>query len=205
MRILLRLLAFAREYWLLLALAFVCMLASTAFLLTIPQLISRAVDTVLGEGSNDYLIWLGLAVVAAGALRGLSAFGYSYLTEVVSQKTTYDVRNALYDKLQRLSFSFHDQAQTGELMSRGTADVEAIRMFFGRGLLGLLQISILFVAISFLLARLNPFLALLTVGFLAGVGWRAVVVARLLRPRVVPLRDDVRVEPVRRPRCRASG
>lgn len=182
MRILLRLMTFAREYWWLLALAFVCMIASTAFVLIIPQLISRAVDTVLGEGGNDYLIWLGIAVVVAGALRGLSAFGYSYLSEVVSQKTTYDIRNALYDKLQRLSFSFHDQAQTGELMSRGTADVEAIRMFFGRGMLGLLQIVILFVAISFLLVRLNWVLALLTVGFLAAVGWRAVVVARLLRP-----------------------
>lgn len=173
---------FAREYWWLLALAFVCMMGSTAFVLIIPQLIGRAVDTVLGEGSHDYLISLGIAVVVAGALRGLSAFGYSYLSEVVSQKTTYDIRNALYNKLQRLSFSFHDQAQTGELMSRGTADVEAIRMFFGRGMLGLLQIAILFVAISFLLLRLNWFLALLTVGFLAAVGWRAVVVARLLRP-----------------------
>lgn len=173
---------FAREYWWLLALAFVCMMASTAFVLIIPQLISRAVDTALGEGRNDYLIWLGTAVVVAGALRGLSAFGYSYLSEVVSQKTTYDVRNTLYGKLQRLSFSFHDQAQTGELMSRGTADVEAIRMFFGRGLLGLLQITILFVVISVLLIQLNWFLALLTVGFLAAVAWRAVVVARLLRP-----------------------
>jgi ABC-type multidrug transport system fused ATPase/permease subunit len=182
MRILLRLLTFAREHWRLLALAFVCMMASTAFVLIIPQLISRAVDTVLGEGGQDYLILLGIAVVIAGSLRGLSAFGYSYLSEVVSQKTTYDIRNALYNKLQRLSFSFHDQAQTGELVSRGTADVEAIRMFFGRGLLGLLQIAILFVAISFLLVRLNWFLALLTVGFLATVGWRAVVVARLLRP-----------------------
>ena len=182
MRILLRLMTFAREYWWLLALAFVCMMASTAFVLIIPQLISRAVDTVLGEGSHDYLIWLGIAVVAVGALRGLSAFGYSYLSELVSQKATYDIRNALYNKLQRLSFSFHDQAQTGELMSRGTADVEAIRMFFGRGLLGLLQIAILFVAISFLLVQLNWFLALLTMGFLAGVGWRAIVVARLLRP-----------------------
>ena len=173
---------FARKYWWLLVLAFVCMMASTAFALIIPQLISRVVDTVLGEGRHGDLIWLGIAVVAAGALRGLSAFGNSYLSEVVSQKTAYDIRNALYDKLQRLSFSFHDQAHTGELMSRGTADVEAIRMFFGRGLLGLLQIVILFVAISFLLVRLNWFLALLTVGFLAAVGWRAVVVAKFLRP-----------------------
>ncbi|MBE0430618.1 MAG: ABC transporter ATP-binding protein [Dehalococcoidia bacterium] len=182
MTILLRLLTFVRRYWWLLLLAFICMMASTAFVLIIPLLISRSIDTVLGDGQTRDLIWLAIAVVAAGALRGLSAFGNSYLSEVVSQRTAYDIRNALYDKLQRLSFAFHDQAQTGELMSRGTSDVEAIRMFFGRGLLGLLQIGILFIAISIILVRLNWPLALLTMGFLAAVGWRAVVVARLLRP-----------------------
>ncbi|MFP3898077.1 MAG: ABC transporter ATP-binding protein [Dehalococcoidia bacterium] len=182
MRILLRLMTFAKKYWWLLVLAFMCMMASTAFVLIIPQLISRAVDTVLSEGERGELMWLGVAVVAAGALRGVSAFGNSFLAELVSQRTAYDIRNALYDKLQRLSFSFHDQAQTGELMSRGTADVEAIRMFFGRGFLGLLQIVILFATISYLLVRLNWPLALMTMGFLAAVGWRAVIVARLLRP-----------------------
>ena len=182
MKILLRLLSFVRRYWWLLLLAFICMMGSTTFVLIIPQLISRSVDTVLGDGETRDLIWLAVAVVVAGALRGLSAFGNSYLAEVVSQRTAYDIRNALYGKLQRLSFAFHDQAQTGELMSRGTADVEAIRMFFGRGLLGLLQIVILFIAISIILVRLNWPLALMTMGFLAAVGWRAVVVARLLRP-----------------------
>ncbi len=182
MKILLRLMGFVKRYWRRLLVAFVFMLASTAFVLAIPQLISHAIDTVVADGEADTLMWLALAVVGAGALRGLSAFGYAYITEVVSQKTAYDIRNALYDKLQRLSFAFHDQAQTGELMSRGTADVEAIRMFFGRGLLGMLQIAVLFLAISFLLLRANWPLALMTMGFLAAVGWRAVIVARLLRP-----------------------
>ncbi len=173
---------FVKRYRRRLLAAFICMLASTAFVLAIPQLISSAIDTVVAEGEAGTLMWLALAVVGAGAMRGLSAFGYAYMTEVVSQKTAYDIRNALYDKLQRLSFAFHDQAQTGELMSRGTADVEAIRMFFGRGLLGMVQIAILFLAITFLLMRANLPLALMTMAFLAAVGWRAVVVARLLRP-----------------------
>ncbi|RLC68898.1 MAG: hypothetical protein DRH97_01605, partial [Chloroflexi bacterium] len=138
---------FVRKYRWLLLMAFFCMMASTAFLLIIPQLISQAVATVLSDAERSDLVWLAVAVIGAGAMRGISAFGNSYLTEVISQRTVYDIRNALYDKLQRLSFAFHDHAQTGELMSRATADVEAIRMFFGRGLLGLLQIIILFVAI----------------------------------------------------------
>lgn len=182
MKILLRLMGFVMRYRLRLLAAFISMMVSTAFVLIIPLLISEAIDTVLSDGELRALTWLAVAVVGAGAMRGISAFGNAYLTEVVSQKTAYDIRNALYDKLQRLSFAFHDQAQTGELMSRGTADVEAIRMFFGRGLLGMLQITILFVGISVLLVRLDLPLALLTMGFLAAVGWRAVIVARVLRP-----------------------
>ena len=182
MKVLVRLMGFVRRYWRRLLLAFACMLGSAGFVLTIPQLISRSIDTVLSGGEAGALLWLALVVVGVGAMRGLSAFGNSYLTAVVSQRTAYDIRNALYDKLQRLSFAFHDQAQTGELMSRGTADVEAIRMFFGRGLLGMLQIAIMFVVISYLLIRLNWPLGLMTMGFLAGVGWRAVVVSRMLRP-----------------------
>jgi len=182
MRTLLRLMGFVKKYRLRLLLAFICMLASSAFLLVIPWLIGEAVETVLRQGERSQLIWLAVAVVGAGVLRGVSAFGTGYLAEAVSQGTAYDVRNALYDKLQRLSFAFHDQAQTGELMSRATADVEAIRMFFGRGLRGLLQISILFAGISYLLFSLNWQLALLTLVFLVAVGWRAVAVSRRLRP-----------------------
>ena len=163
-------------------LAFICMLASLAFSLAIPRLLGEGVDTVLGSGERSRLIWLAVAVLVAGALRGISAFGYTYLTELVSQTTAYDIRNALYDKLQRLSFAFHDQAQTGELMSRATADVEATRMFLGRGLGGVLQISILSIGISYLLVSLNWTLALLTIPFLVVVGWRVVIISRRLRP-----------------------
>ncbi len=163
-------------------LAFICMLASVAFSLAIPRLLGEGVDTILGYGDRSHLIWLAVAVLVAGALRGISAFGYTYLTELVSQTTAYDIRNSLYDKLQRLSFAFHDQAQTGELMSRGTADVEAIRMFLGRGLGGVLRISILFIGISYFLVSLNWTLALLTIPFLIVVGWRVVIVSRRLRP-----------------------
>jgi ATP-binding cassette subfamily B protein len=182
MRILLRLMGFVKKYRQRLLLAFICMLASLVFSLAIPRLLGEGVDTILGYGDRSRLIWLAVAVLVAGALRGISAFGYTYLTELVSQRTAYDIRNTLYDKLQRLSFAFHDQAQTGELMSRATADVEAIRMFLGRGLLGVFGISILSIGISYLLISLNWTLALLTLPFLFVVGWRVVIVSRRLRP-----------------------
>jgi len=122
-----------------------------------------------------------VAVVGASALRGFFAYGYSYLSEVISQKTSYDIRNAFYDRLQRLSFAYHDETQTGQLMSRATVDVEAIRMFFGRGLLGLAQMFVLFTGISYILISMDWKLALLSLAIMPAIGWRAISVSRRLR------------------------
>jgi ABC-type multidrug transport system fused ATPase/permease subunit len=118
---------FAQKQWGWLTLAFICLSASTTFSLVIPKMLGKGIDTVLSSGERGMLLIAALAVIGASALRGISAYGNSYLSELVSQKTAYDIRNALYDRLQRLSFAYHDKTQTGQLMSRATADVEAIR------------------------------------------------------------------------------
>ena len=173
---------FARKYWVWLLLAFICLVATTAFSLAIPWMLGEAIDTVISSRERSFLILAAGVVIGASALRGISAYGNRYLSEVVSQKTCYDIRNALYNRLQRLSFAYHDQAQTGQLMSRATIDVEAVRMFFGMGLLGLTQTFILFVAISYLLVSMDWKLALLTLAFMPAIGWRAVTFSRHLRP-----------------------
>jgi len=182
MRTLLRLTVFAKKYWRLLLLAFICLVATTAFSLAVPWMLGEAIDTVLGSGERSFLILAALVVIGASALRGISAYGNTYFSEVVSQKTSYDIRNALYDRLQRLSFAYHDKTQTGQLMSRATVDVEAIRMFFGRGLLGIAQTLILFVSISCLLVLMDWKLALLTLAFMPAIGLRTITVSRHLRP-----------------------
>ena len=182
MRILLRLMVFAQKYWRWLLLALICLFASTAFSLTIPRMLGEGIDTVLGSGERSFL-WLAAGIVlGASALRGVSEYGNRYFREVVSQKTSYDIRNALYDRLQHLSFAYHDQAQTGQLMSRATVDVEAVRMFFGWGLLGVVEIFILFVAVSYILVSMNWQLALFTLAFMPAIGWRTIVVSGRLRP-----------------------
>ncbi|MDP3879853.1 MAG: ABC transporter ATP-binding protein [Dehalococcoidales bacterium] len=182
MRILLRLMGFAQKYWGLLLLAFICLVATTAFSLVIPRMLGDGIDTVLSSGQRSFLVLAAAIVIGASILRGLSAYGNTYFSEVVSQRTAYDIRNALYDRLQRLSFAYHDQSQTGQLMSRATADVEAIRRFFGRGLLGIIQTLLLFIGIAFILISLDWKLGLLTLAFAPAVGWRATVVSNRLRP-----------------------
>jgi ATP-binding cassette subfamily B protein len=115
-------------------------------------------------------------------LRGLSEYGSRYFREVASQKTSYDIRNAIYNRLQGLSFAYYDNAQTGQLMSRGTVDVEAVRMFFGLGLLGVVEILAMSVAVSYILISMDWKLALLTLAFMPAIAWRTIAVSVRLRP-----------------------
>ncbi len=173
---------FAQKYWGWLFLAFLCLITTTVFGLAIPWILGEVIDTVVSQGERSFLILAVVVVLGTTALRGISAYGQSYLSAIVSHKTCYDIRNALYDRLQRLSFAYQDKAQTGQLMSRATADVEAIRMFFGRGLLGIVQTFILFVGISYILVSIDWQLALLTLVFLPVIGWRAVINGLRLGP-----------------------
>ncbi|MDP6127017.1 MAG: ABC transporter ATP-binding protein [Dehalococcoidales bacterium] len=182
MRVIFRLTIFAKKYWGWLLLAFLALVASAGFNLIIPRMMGDAIDTALSSGERSFLFVAAGIIIGAGLLRGVAEFGNRFLAEAVSQKVAYDIRNAIFNQLQRLSFSYHDQAQTGQLMSRATVDVEAIRMFFGMGLIGILQLVIMLVAISVILLVLNWQLALLTLAFMPAIAWRAVTVSARLRP-----------------------
>lgn len=76
-----------------------------------------------------------IAIVVLAVVRGIFAFLQVYYAERNSQSVAYDLRNELFAKIQRLSFSYHDRNQTGQLMIRATDDVEKVRIFIGQGLL----------------------------------------------------------------------
>ena len=120
MKIILRLLGFVRQYWLMLFLAFICVILTTGFAVIIPRMLGDGMDEMLARGQRSFVVIAALVVIAASALRGVTGYGQRYFAEVVAQKVTYNIRNSLYERLQRLSFSFHDQNQTGQLMSRAT-------------------------------------------------------------------------------------
>lgn len=174
------------------ALAFVCVMAGTGFGLIIPKMLGDGIDTALRVSESGFLWWqtsremaiwlVAGTIIIASALRGVSGYGENFLAEFVSQKVSYDIRNAIYDRLQRLSFSYYDQAQTGQLMSRATADVEAIRMFFGMGLLGIVQTVIMVIAISCILLLMDWKLALMTMAFLPFISWIAYKFSSRIRP-----------------------
>jgi ATP-binding cassette, subfamily B, multidrug efflux pump len=113
-------------------------------------------------GAETALITAGLLIVAFAVMRAFFSFGQNYMSERVSQSVAFDFRNELFAKIQRLSFSYHDRNQTGQLMIRATDDVEKVRMFIGQGLLMTTQAIVLLVA-SLLILMLTNFRLMLVI------------------------------------------
>lgn len=107
-----------------------------------------------------------IAIVVFSIVRGLFAFLQAYWAERNSQAIAYDLRNDLYAKIQRLSFSYYDQNQTGQLMIRATDDVEKVRLFIGQGLLQLIGALVLLTGTLIILFTTNAQLALVTLWIL---------------------------------------
>jgi ABC-type multidrug transport system fused ATPase/permease subunit len=197
----LRLLTFLRPYKKRAALTFVSVIGASGFVLAIPQLIRWGINFGLGakvesgelvtHGNTHTLIIASLAVIGAAALRGVFTFLQTYLGEWISQRVAYDVRNRIYDRLQRLSYAYHDRQQTGQLMSRATQDVEAVRWFIHMGVLRAGYILILLLAILVLMAVTNWQLTLVAWAFLPLIAWRSSVMALSLRPLWMKIQEGL--------------
>ena len=189
-RIYLRIFALLRPHWLPTLGALVCLGLSTGFALLVPWLLAFVIDNGLRHGQFGTLLLAGLAILAASAMRGLFAYGQGYLSQALSCLVAYDLRNDLYDHLQSLDFSFHDDAETGQLMSRLTVDIEAVRNFIPMGLLRGLVAFVTFGAITIILFRLDVFLALVTLVSMPILVFLGIQVASRLRPLWVTVQNE---------------
>ncbi len=117
------------------------------------------------NANGDILLAIA-AIVGFAVLLAIFAFIQSFNAERVSQNVAYDFRNELFAKIQRLSFSYHDKNQTGQLMIRATDDVEKVRLFIGQGLVIAAQSLVLLVAALIVLWLTNSALTLVVLPIL---------------------------------------
>ncbi len=194
MRWLLRLIPYLKPYKGQLTVAWICMLSAAVFVMVSPLLVRFAIDFGLDpqkdaagklvelDGNSKLIVFGSLALVAFAIGRGIAQFGQQYLGESVGQSVAYDIRNQIYDNLQRLSYAYHDKAQTGQIMSRATQDVENIRMFVNMGALRLAFITIMLLISVVGMFVINWQLALVSVASLPFLAWRSYVTSSRLRP-----------------------
>jgi len=163
MRPLSRVLGHLKKYWLVALGAYLSLLVVTAGNLVTPRLLQVVIDQGISGKNMPVITWMALGLVALALGRSLFQFAQGYLSERASQGVAYDLRNALYAKIQGLSFSYHDRAQTGQLLTRATNDVELVRMFTGMGFLQFLNSVVMLVGSLILLFAMNWRLALVAV------------------------------------------
>ena len=167
MKSLFRMLRYLRRYWQTTLAAYVSLVLSSATMLVTPRLLQVLIDQGIATKDMPRVVKLAVAMVGLVLVGALFRFLQGYLSEKASQGVAYDLRNELFAQIQRLSFSYHDRAQTGQLMTRATNDVEMVRQFTGMGFLQLLNAIVMLVG---------------SVGFLVSMNWRLSLIVLLIVP-----------------------
>jgi ATP-binding cassette subfamily B protein len=167
--------------------------------LAIPRLLGRAVDQTQGvltavDGSaTRALATTATALLVVSILRGLFTMLQNYYGEAVGHQVGYELRLACYEKLQRLSFSFHDRVHTGDLITLGILDVDGVRMFFSTGLVRLVLLTVLIGVGAYMLISTDVVLGLISLSFVPFVAWRSPVMQLRLRAAWLELQERLAV------------
>lgn len=168
---------------------------AAAMQLAIPVLLGRAVDQtqgLTGAGNDGAVRALAITaglVLGASVLRGFFTTLQNYFSEYVGHQTAYALRLAYYDRIQNLSFEFHNRMHSGDLITLGMLDLEAVRMFFSTGLIRLILLTLLIGLGGYMLLSTSLTLGLLALSFVPFVAWRSSVTQLRLRGTWLELQD----------------
>jgi len=159
----------------------------------VPQVIRWIIDNGIKAGQVNLLSWSVAGLLALTLLKGVLTYLEGMWSEVASQNVAYDLRNAIQRKLTLLSFSFHDQTETGELLSRAVQDVERIRFLTGRASLRVLQGVFILVGTVVMLFWMEARLALLVTASLPILIYQALYFGRHFRPLSLKIQQQLAV------------
>ena len=172
LRIFARLLGFLGPYKWSLAVSIVLAAASQAIAIALIRVTQSVIDDGIRPGDQE-MVWILIGVIAAlGLVKALLMVGRRFISGKQALGVEFDMRNALYGHLLRLSFGFYDRHQTGQLMSRATVDLQSVRFFLGYGLIFFAQ---------------NLFTIVGATAIMFWTDWRLALVAVAITPLLVVL------------------
>ncbi|MBI4759852.1 MAG: ABC transporter ATP-binding protein [Chloroflexota bacterium] len=158
---LLKLRSFLKPYFGKILLNLFILLGITGLSLIVPRIIRSVIDDGLTRGETGYLVRAALLLLGLGLLSAALNLGNRYLSEWIAARVGYDLRNRMYDHIQRLPFTYHDHVQSGQLISRCIEDVRSIERFAGGSVAELLRFVILTVGILAIMLADNARLAII--------------------------------------------
>jgi ATP-binding cassette subfamily B protein len=185
----------------LVAVALVSTLLAAVLQLTIPLLLGRAIDQtqvlVVGgaeaQAARDALWTTAGLVLLVAVLRGVFTTAQNWCGETVGHATGYRLRLAYYQKIQSLSFDFHDRVHSGDLITLGLLDLDGVRMFFSTGLVRLALLTMLIGIGGYRLLTTDPVLGLTALSFVPFVAWRSSVTQLRLRATWLDLQERLSI------------
>lgn len=180
-----RMMAYLKPYGKWAFLAFGALILSNVLVIIIPTILRDVIDIgIIGDmplvyatpdmmtqpfsdlgmtyGKPDYMLIAGLLVVSLGVLRGITGFAFRYFGEKLSHFIAYDIRNEVYNKVQNQSFTYHDESQTGTIITRAISDVDEIQRYFAFGLLDGVNTALLVLGVSIIMFITSPVLAIIS-------------------------------------------
>jgi ABC-type multidrug transport system fused ATPase/permease subunit len=175
-----RLLVFLRPYRRGVAISFGLAALARGAAALIPWLVGLTIDRI--RNGNEDLLPLCLAILGAAVVNLVFSMSRRLIAGEISLGVEYDLRNRMYAHLQSLELGFFDSQQTGQLMSRATVDLQAVRFFLGYGLVFILQSLVAVLVAGVLMFTLNPLLAAITLAPTPLLIWAAFRYGRKNRP-----------------------
>jgi len=172
---------------------YLAMVLINAVNVSVPQFIRWIVDQGIFKANLSLLSWAVLGLLGMTLFKGILVFFQGKWSEVASQSVAYDLRNAVHRKLTELSFSFHDQAEAGQILSRSVQDVERVRFLTGRAVFRIVDGAMLLVVTAVILIWMNLSLGLLVILTLPLLFWRAYNFGKQFRPLSIRLQDQLGV------------
>lgn len=166
-----RMMIYLRPYWWWAAVAFGGIVGSTALMIAVPVILRDVIDIGIARADSSYMVFAGLLVVGLGILRGVTGFLFRFYGEKLSHYIAYDIRNEVYDKVQHLSFRYHDNAQVGTLITRAISDVNEMQRYYAYALIDGLSTLLLFIGVTAIMLVSSPLLAIIALIPLIPLGY----------------------------------
>mgnify|MGYP006295432109 CR=1 FL=1 len=184
-----RALACLKPYWPYVLGAYVVVLLTNGVNIWMPVIMKNIVDDGIRAGVRENIIRGIAMLVSVAVAKGVFTYLSGLWTETASQSVAYDLRNRFHEKLQSLSFSFHDESETGQLLARSVQDVDRIRFLTGRAVLHLVQMSLQILGVSVAMFVINPRLAAMTFTIMPFLVWGGLRFGTQFRPLSMKIRD----------------
>ena len=179
-----------------LAISIIAIIFTASLQMSIPYYLGLTIDKAFDGNIQQDLsitpfIQIGILVFVLSFLRGVFHYFHMFTGEKIGQSIAFKLRKSYFDKLQNLSFSFHDTVHTGDLITKGIIDIEGVRLFVNTGILRFFLLGIFILTGAVLVLRIDLILGLLALSFIPFIGIVSSVSRLSLRQNWIRLQEQL--------------